>query len=325
LSTSQIDPSRVEAETDAASEIVVDGPFDLHDVLRPHLHGHGDPTMRLGASEAWRAVRTPDGPATLRLAIVGQGRVRAQAWGPGSGWAVEHARRLIGADDDPVGALESIAAPIQTSRLIRDLVRRRPTLLRIGRTDRVMEALVPAILEQKVTGDEARRAWRYLVREYGEPAPGPGAAMRLRVPPSPAKLAALPYFAFHPGGVEQRRADTVRRVSARAAWVEEVASLPTSEAYERLTSLAGIGPWTAAEVTFRALGDADAVSVGDFHLPHLVSWTLAGERRGTDERMLELLAPFEPHRARIVRLIETSGAAPSRRGPRMVARHIERH
>ena len=188
-----------------------------------------------------------------------------------------------------------------------------------------MEALVPAILEQKVTGDEARRAWRYLVREYGEPAPGPGAAMRLRVPPSPAKLAALPYFAFHPGGVEQRRADTVRRVSARAAWVEEVASLPTSEAYERLTSLAGIGPWTAAEVTFRALGDADAVSVGDFHLPHLVSWTLAGERRGTDERMLELLAPFEPHRARIVRLIETSGAAPSRRGPRMVARHIERH
>ena len=36
-----------------------------------------------------------------------------------------------------------------------------------------MESLVPAILEQKVTGIEAFRAWRALVVRYGERAPGP--------------------------------------------------------------------------------------------------------------------------------------------------------
>ena len=313
------------AEPDAAIEIEIAGPFDLREVLRPHLRGLGDPTMHLSASEAWRATRTPDGPTTLRLAVVGPGRVRAQAWGAGADWAITHSGSLVGADDDPLAAVEAIAPAIEGSRLVRELTRRHPTVLRIGRTGRVMEALVPAILEQKVTGDEARRAWRYLVREYGEPAPGPGAALRLRVPPAPTTLAALPYFAFHPAGLEQRRADIVRRVTGRAAWLEEAASLSPAEAYGRLTAIPGIGSWTAAEVAFRALGDADAVSVGDFHLPHLVSWALAGERRSTDERMLALLEPFAPHRARIVRLLESSGAGPPRRGPRMTQRRIERH
>jgi 3-methyladenine DNA glycosylase/8-oxoguanine DNA glycosylase len=101
--------------------------------------------------------------------------------------------------------------------------------------------------------------------------------------------------------------------------------MPISDASARLEAIPGIGAWTTAEVAFRALGDADAVSVGDFHLPHQVSWALAGERRGSDERMLELLAPFTPHRARIVRLIEASGVGPERRGPRLAARRIERH
>ena len=58
-----------------------------------------------------------------------------------------------------------------------------------------------------------------------------------------------------------------------------------------------------------ALGDADAVSVGDYHLPSLVSWALAGERRGTDERMLELLAPFAGHRGRVIRLLAGAGSS----------------
>jgi 3-methyladenine DNA glycosylase/8-oxoguanine DNA glycosylase len=66
-----------------------------------------------------------------------------------------------------------------------------------------------------------------------------------------------------------------------------------------------------------ALGDPDAVPVGDLHLPHLVAWALAGEHAATDARMLELLEPFRGHRARVVRLLEESGIRPEMHGPRM--------
>ena len=130
---------------------------------------------------------------------------------------------------------------------------------------------MPAILEQKVAGEEARRALFALIRVHGEPAPGPP-EFRLRLPPTAATLAGLPYFAFHPFGIERRRADLIRRVAGRAAWFEAIVDLPLPDAYARLTALPGIGPWTAAEVAVRALGDLDAVSVGDFHLPNPVAY-----------------------------------------------------
>jgi 3-methyladenine DNA glycosylase/8-oxoguanine DNA glycosylase len=180
-----------------------------------------------------------------------------------------------------------------------------------------MEALVPAIIEQKVTGTEARRAYRALVRVHGEPAPGPAG---LRLPPSPDTIAALPYHAFHPLGLERRRADTLRRVASRARALEAAVALPLADAYRRLMALPGIGPWTAAEVGRSALGDPDAVSVGDFHLPNLVSWALAGEPRGDDSRMLELLEPYRGQRGRVVRLLEASGLRAPRYGPLMSPR-----
>ena len=181
---------------------------------------------------------------------------------------------------------------------------------------------MPAILEQKVTGQEAWRAWSGLVRVHGEPAPGPP-EWRLRLAPSPATLAALPYYAYHPFGIERRRAELIRRVASRAAWFEAIVDLPLADAYARLTAVPGIGPWTAAEVGVRALGDPDAVSVGDFHLPSLVAFALAGEPRGDDARMLELLEPYRGQRALVVRLLELSGVRPSRRGPRLSGRGIE--
>jgi 3-methyladenine DNA glycosylase/8-oxoguanine DNA glycosylase len=192
----------------------------------------------------------------------------------------------------------------------------------------VLEALVPAIIEQKVTGDEARMAFIALVRRHGEPAPGPWdepsdrRAAPMRVPPAPTTLAGLPGYAYHPLGLERRRADAIRFAAGRAARVEECMDLPLSDAYARLQALPLVGPWTAAEVGLRAFGDADAVSVGDFHLCHAVCWALAGEPRGTDERMLELLAPYAGHRARVIRLIESAGVQAPRRGPRMAARSI---
>jgi len=286
-------------------------PLDLRLTLGPLLRGPADPAMRLDGRRAWRATRTADGPAATTIEL-GHDAVTAEAWGPGADRALHDLPALLGLDGEPV---HLPAAHLLVGRL----VRRMPGL-RIGRTGAVMEALVPAILEQKVTGSEAHRAYRGLVRRYGEPAPGP---LPLLVPPSPDLLAALPYHAFHHLGVEQRRADTIRRAARRAARLEEATALPPDEADRRFRSIVGVGPWTSAEVRSRALGDPDAVSVGDFHLPHLVAWALAGEPRGDDARMLELLEPYRGQRGRVVRLLEASGLAAPRFGPRMAPRSIE--
>ena len=299
-------------------ELPLEGPLDLRRTLSPLVRGNGDRTIRLASGEAWLATRTAEGPATLHLSVA-TGALTAEAWGTGAGLALERAGRLVGADSGrrPTSTLATV-----DHGLIANLARRHPGV-RTLRTEAVVEALVPAILEQKVTGFEAHRVWHGLVRTYGEPAPGPGRDLGLRLPPEPATLARLPYYAYHPLGLERRRADLIRAIAARATWFEAIVDLPLSEAYARLLAVPGIGPWTAAEVAVRALGDDDAVSVGDYHLPNLVAWALAGEPRGDDARMLELLEPYRGQRALVVRLLELAGPARPRRGPRLAPRRIE--
>ena len=289
-------------------------PLDLRRTLAPVRRGSLDPTMRLDDRDCWRATRTPDGTATVHVRLAGD-RVDVEAWGPGAAWAAEHAGELVGLADD-------LAGFEPRHPLVRELHRRNRGL-RIGRTGAVAETLVPTILEQKVTGLEARRSYRWLCRRLGEPAPGPAGPAGLVVPPSPATLAATPSWVFHRANLDRKRSDTVRRVMARAVRLEEAAAMPLPDAYRRLQAFPGVGAWSAAEVALVALGDRDAVSVGDFHLPHQVSWALAGERRGTDERMLELLEPFRGHRARVVRLLVQAGGPP-RRAPRYAPRAIAR-
>jgi len=290
-------------------------PIDLALTLAPLRHGRLDPTIRIAPSAVLRATRTPDGPATLHLSAgagaEASGEIVARAWGPGAQWALDAAPALCGLTDDV-----STFAPDHP--VVADLHRRRPGL-RMPRSLAVLEALVPAVIEQKVTGKEARRSYHGLVRWYGEPAPGPG---NLVVPPPPETLARLPSWAFHQAGIERKRADTIRIACACAGRLEEVTAMDPAAAQARLTALPGVGLWTAAEVARTALGDADAVSVGDYHLPDQVAWALAGEPRGDDERMLALLAPFPGHRGRVIRLIESAAVTAPRRGPRMPANDI---
>jgi len=283
-----------------------DAELDLARTLGPMRRGGLDPCLRLWAGECWRATRTLDGPATLHLRQVA-GEVRAEAWGPGASRVLDAVPALIGLDDD--------AAAFEPARpMLRDLARRFGGI-RMGRTGAVAEAVAPTVLEQKVTSGDAHRSWWLLVRRLGERAPGPDAG--LLVPPSPSALAATPSWVFHRLNVERRRADTLTRAMARAPRLEETTAMAIGDAYARLQAFPGIGPWTAAEVALVALGDPDAVSVGDFHLRHSVCWALAGEPRGTDERMLELLEPWRGHRARVIRLLAAGGLHAPRRGPRM--------
>jgi 3-methyladenine DNA glycosylase/8-oxoguanine DNA glycosylase len=285
-------------------------PVDVRLVLSVHRRGSRDPAYRTDASGAvWRTVLTPGGPGTLRVAGHG-GRVTAAAWGPGAGWLLETLPSLLGSADDPSGFV-----PVHP--LLREMAVRHPGA-RVGRSGRVLEALVPAILEQKVVGAEARRAWHHLLRRFGQPAPGPAPA-GLRVVPDARTWARIPSWEWHRAGVEPGRVRTITGAARVAARLEEILTMASGDADRRLRSLPGVGPWTSAEVRQRACGDADAVSVGDYHLPAVVGWALAG-RIVDDEGMLQLLAPYAGHRYRATRLVELSGVHPPRRGPRLALR-----
>jgi 3-methyladenine DNA glycosylase/8-oxoguanine DNA glycosylase len=289
-------------------------PVDVRGTLSPLQRGAGDPAHRTAADGAtWRTTLTPSGPATLRIAAAPTAAcIEVQGWGPGADWAVGSAPDLLGAMDDDTGFQD-----VLTDALRR--VARTRLGLRVPRSGRVLEALVPAILEQKVTGTEAHRSWRELLWRFGSAAPGPAPA-GMRVMPTAAQLAAIPSWEWHRAGVGPQRSATVLRAARVAGRLEECAELPLDLAHRRLQLVPGIGAWTSAEVAQRALGDADAVSVGDYHLPRVVGFALAGERGADDDRMLELLAPFRPHRYRVVRLLELTGPRAERRGPRLAPR-----
>ncbi|GAA1586387.1 DNA-3-methyladenine glycosylase [Actinomadura kijaniata] len=285
-------------------------PLDLRRVLRPVRRGPNDPAFRIDRDGTfWRACRTPEGPGTLRLRQRGS-VVHAAAWGEGAGWLLEGLPELLGAGDVPE---EFVARHPAVAEAVR-----RSAGLRLARTGLVFEALVPSILEQKVLLEEAWRAWGYLLRRFGEPAPGPAESTRgLRVPPPPRVWALIPSWEWHRSGAEPVRARTIVGAARMADRLEADPSM------ERLTSLPGIGVWTAAEARQRALGDADAVSVGDYHLPRIVGRALCG-RPVDDAGMLELLAPYAGHRHRVIRLLEVHGARAERRAPRLPVRDYRR-
>ncbi|WP_088979631.1 DNA-3-methyladenine glycosylase family protein [Micromonospora coxensis] len=273
-----------------------------------------DPCARIAAGTFWYATRTPAGPATLALRPAGSDLL-AEAYGPGAGWLVERADAIAGLRDDLTGFAELAAAHPLVARLAGA-----HRGLRMPATGQVFPRVLRAVLEQKVTGKEAYRAYAATVRHFGEPAPGP--MQPLLLPPTPEAVAAAPYWVFHPFGVEQRRADTLRRAAALAGRLERCAD--SAEATRRLTAVPGIGPWTAAEVVRVAYGDPDAVSVGDYHVPNTVAWALAGEARGDDARMLALLEPFRGHRGRVCLLLAAAGVQAPRFGPRMPIRSFAR-
>lgn len=293
--------------TDARSEWCPADPVSIELALGPLQRANGDPTQRRSPDGAWwRTARTPAGPGTLRLAVA-HGCVDAQAWGSGAQWLVDDVPALLGANDDPGGFLPQHPVIAETAR--------RLPHLRLGGLGLVFELVVPAVLEQRVTGREARRSWRELLRRFGDPAPGPAPA-GMRVLPEPAVWRRIPSWEWHRAGVDPGRGRTIVAAAEVAHRLDESLSLPRDERLRRLRAVPGIGEWTAAEVAQRAWGDPDAVSVGDFHLPALVGWALAG-RPVDDDGMLELLSCYPGHRHRAVRLIELSGVRIPSFGPRM--------
>ncbi|MGD7732575.1 DNA-3-methyladenine glycosylase family protein [Propionibacteriaceae bacterium G57] len=298
-----------------SSSIVIRGVgAGLDGILGRLQRGHGDPTTRLAAGSWWRAAITPDGPVLLRLTRTDED-VTAEALGDGAAWALDRAPLLLGVDDRPDDFTPD-------HDLLAVLLRRRST--RIGGTGLLAESLAQTIIEQKVTGAEAFTSIRRLVRRFGEQPPGidpddaahPAAGMVAA--PAAGQWAAIPSWEYLQAGVDERRAGTIARAMAKVGAFERVLAraadepvTPRGEALERaLRTLPGIGPWTAAKVRQNVLGDPDAWSIDDYHVPGMVSAHLAD---GGDPG--EALEPFRPHRWRVEIALMGLGL-PERHGPR---------
>ncbi|MCX6401275.1 MAG: DNA-3-methyladenine glycosylase 2 family protein [Propionibacteriales bacterium] len=288
-------------------------PVSVASLLRQQRRGGGDPTHRLDVDGwHWRASRTPEG--TVSLAVSSQdpeGVIAARAWGAGSEWALDQLPALLGDLDDWTGFEPQHPVLVEA--------RRRNPHLRIGRTGRVLEALVPAIIEQKVTGQEAFAGFRSLVRRHGTPAPGAGAERRLMVQPDAERLRSIPSWEWLALHIDPARSRAVVTAARHADALERIDGTSGEEAERRLRSLPGVGVWTSAEVRQRAFGDPDAVSFGDYHVAKDVGWALTGEPFD-DARLAAFLAPWRGHRGRVPLLVATAGLRRPRHGPRMSPR-----
>ncbi|MHA7306193.1 DNA-3-methyladenine glycosylase family protein [Arthrobacter sp. TMN-49] len=301
------------------------GPYSLHETLGIIGRGPGDKTIHLAPHAAWLAFNTAAGPATVGITQHGR-ELRIRSWGPGSEQALVSVPALLGIHDD-WSAFDSPAFAATLPRPVRE-ARRRHSAVRLPATGRMVDALIPAILEQKVTSLEAHRSYATLLRTFGTKAPGAGTDPTvphdLLVAPAPAQWAAIPSWSWHKAGVGPQRSATVLRMLRSASGLERLGQLSPTEAGAKMRSIPGIGVWTAAEVTQRTHGDADQVAVGDYHLAAYVGWALAG-KPVDDAGMLELLEPWRGHRQRVVRMLYLSGFRKPAFGPRLGIQDHRRH
>ena len=305
----------------AARSFRLEQPYDLARTLRPLADGGGDPTWRFEPTRVIRAMWSPEGAATVEITKEGS-TLFVRAFGPGSDWIADRSSELTGLSDNHDG-FNSALHPL-TNRLHRE----HPGMM-FARSLTTWDLVVPTVLGQRVTTSEARSSWRQIVRRFGHAAPGSSV---VRLPPTPDTIASLSDHHWHVAGVERGRADTIRRLLAVLGALDRTIGDPgirgnpdmVTEFRQVVESVPGSGPWTATALAIAVFGDPDVVQLGDLHIPHIVTNALAGEPRGHDERMVEILEPFRPHRGRVVRLIKLAGPKPARRGPKYTPMPIAR-
>ena len=296
---------------DASSTFSRPESYAFESTLRFQRIGRRDPTFHLTDSDAFRAWRTPTGPATLHVRDTGT-ILKAQAWGPGAQWAIDHADRLLGLKDDP-----GVFRP-EHPKLAR-LVQVHHGLLLSDCAD-LVGSLLRVSVQQLWTWQEAASSWRKIHDHLGEPAPGPAP---LRMLPPYDILARQPSWKLQSAGLPEKRAATFLRIAQAAHRLQEAYNLQRNQRLRIMQSLPGVGAWTAESVLGMHLGDPDALPPGDVHLPRTVRFAMTGEdARTSDDEMFEMLEPFRPNRFRVMRLIYAAKLTPPRSFPKREVRWI---
>lgn len=273
------------------------------------------------------------GAATLRFDQRSASTVRIRVAATGQGISAQAAAELLARRG---GQILGIQDSWQETELLLDAlgdqlsaalsrVRQRHPGVRLPATGALFDQLVTATFEQKVTHDQARTGWRQLLRRHGAPPPASTLVPTppwMRLPLTGSQLRRVPSWEWHQLWVQPALSKTIQRVAERATTVHQLSARTerdpksVAELGLRLRSVPGIGEWTVAEALQRSHGAADLPSVGDYHLSNFVGAAMTGARTD-DAGMLRLLAPYAPHRQRIIRLLKLSGFQHQKYGPKL--------
>lgn len=281
--------------------------------------GRGAVAVRAPGGAIRRAEPGPAGPLVLEARADGDA-VTVEVWGPPATprqareQALEDAAAWAGLADDVHGEFaEAVAGHTVLRRLYRRL-----GAPRLSRLPRVGEALGRAVLAQLVQTVEARRSTAQVAAMLGTPS-----SHGLSCWPTARQVGAAPAWKLRRCGVSLHGSRALHAGAvSESRLVEACGDWALLDG--RLRALPGVGVWTSAE-TRLALGDPDALSIGDYHLPGLIGFVLTGAPTD-DAGMLELLAPYHGQRGRVVQLVVAGLVAgmvrrPPRRGPRAARSH----
>jgi AraC family transcriptional regulator of adaptative response / DNA-3-methyladenine glycosylase II len=201
--------------------------------------------------------------------------------------AVARVRRLLDLDADP----RAVSAALGDDPMLQPLVAAGPGR-RIPGTVSPFELAVRAVVGQQVSLASAAAACGRLSARFGSPAdlPEPDPGLPWRAFPRPEDLAGADPAELP---MPARRAATLVALSAAVAAgrITLDPGADRDETERRLLELPGIGPWTAAYIRMRGLGDPDVFLPGDLVLERAMN--AAGS--GTDGYRPETWKPWRSY------------------------------
>jgi DNA-3-methyladenine glycosylase II len=276
-----------------------DGPLDVGATLaRYHIWGE-DPVNRLGAGVFRRVLRRegalvpyevrasgPVDDARLHVRIPGTRSTRV-------GDAVTgEVRKIFGLDFDLAGFYRMAKGDPILADLVPPLYGLRPTLAPGG-----LEMLVGSIIAQQVNLTFAFTLRARLVRHYGTPVELGGPTVYAF--PQAEVLARLHVRHLRAMQFSTRKAEYIRDV-ARAVVMgaldfAALAAAPNIEVIERLTSLRGLGRWTADWYLARCVGRGDVCPAGDLAVRKAVDHYYGRGRTLSEEAVRRRASAWGPY------------------------------
>ena len=118
---------------------------------------------------------------------------------------------------------------------------------------------------------------------------------------TPERVLALPARAFADAGVSRPKARYLRGLAELARgdprFFERLPRLSDEAAIDRLTSILGIGRWTAEMYLIFCLGRLDVLPLGDVSIHNAAAGVHGLRRRVLPKRLTRLAKPWRPYRS----------------------------
>jgi DNA-3-methyladenine glycosylase II len=171
--------------------------------------------------------------------------------------------------------------------------------LHAAHTTSVYEALVLAILGQQISTHVARMMRTLLIETYGPKLELDGSTYYAF--PRPEALAAAGVSGLRAIKLSRRKAEYIVDIAARVASgeldLEGLRGQPAEDAVRALTSIRGVGPWTAHWLLIRALGHGDGFPHGDLALQRILGALANGGAPMSAREALEFSRRWSPYRS----------------------------